>query len=35
MIFFVAASFSLRRTGETPVPPKKSAEKYSIGRNSV
>jgi hypothetical protein len=35
MTIFVAAGFSLRRTGETPVPPKKLSEKYSLGRNSV
>jgi hypothetical protein len=35
MIVFVAAGFSLRCTGETPVPPKGLGEKYSIGRNSV
>jgi hypothetical protein len=35
MVVFVAAGFSLRRTGETPVPPEKLEEKYSIGRNSV
>jgi hypothetical protein len=34
MVVFVAAGFSLRRTGETPVPPRKLEEKYSIGRNS-
>ncbi len=32
MIVFVAAGFSLRGTGETPVPPKKLVEKYSFGR---
>jgi hypothetical protein len=31
----VAAGFSLRRTGGTPVPPNWFFEKYSIGRNSV
>ena len=35
MIVFVAAGFSLRCTGETPVPPKELGEKNSIGRNSV
>jgi hypothetical protein len=35
MVVFVAAGFSLRRTGETPVPPRKVGKKYSIGRNSV
>jgi hypothetical protein len=35
MIVFVAAGFSLRGTGKTPVPPKELGEKYSIGRNSV
>jgi hypothetical protein len=32
---FVAAGYSLRRTGETPVPPEKVLDKYSIGRNSL
>jgi hypothetical protein len=27
MVVFVAAGFSLRRTGETPVPPRKDARK--------
>jgi hypothetical protein len=35
MIVFVAAGFSRRGTGETPVPPKDLAEKYSMGRNPV
>jgi len=35
MIVFVAAGFSLRGPGETPVPPKKLGENDSIGRKSV
>jgi hypothetical protein len=34
-IAFVAAGFSLRCTGETPVPPRELGKKYLIGRNSV
>jgi hypothetical protein len=34
LIVSVAAGFSQRRTGETPVPPKELAEEYSIGRDS-
>jgi hypothetical protein len=34
-VAFVAAGFSLRCTGETPVPLGKIGKKYSIGRNSV
>jgi hypothetical protein len=34
-VAFVAAGFSLRGTGETPVPPRKIGKKYSIARNSV
>jgi hypothetical protein len=32
---FVAAGFSLRCTGETPVPPREIGKKYSLGRNSI
>jgi hypothetical protein len=35
LLVLAAAGFSLGRTGETPVPPKKLGEKYSLGRNSV
>jgi hypothetical protein len=35
MIVFVAAGFSRRGPGETPVPPKDLEEKYPIGRNAV
>jgi hypothetical protein len=35
MIVLVAAGFSLRCTGETPVPPKELGENYTIGRKSA
>jgi hypothetical protein len=35
MLVFAAAGFSLRRTGETPMPPKKLRERYFLGDNPL